>query len=697
MDDIPMADATDEEQQHPQIVMPGIYPYPHFINPPHLFERDSSSNESSQHSNDSRLSPIVPSDETEVELVTPHRDINRRISQLYPGVNAEVTPLPTHWSSVDRRDTIYVSPDKTLLKYKGLGVNHQDAASVRANYPIPHGCGVYYFEVTIVTPEKKWNSSASDSLIGIGIMEKSIQTNRLPGWDTQSFGYHGDDGNFFCSSGKGQQYGPKFGINDCVGCGVNFAKKQIFFTKNGENLGYIDINLSLDHEYYPVVGMQASNEVVRTNFGQHPFLYDIQKDFEKARAFTQKSFNSIRLPPEKAIWMNEAVAHWLSHLGYSDTMDAFQKITNIDVIYSRDSLKRRRKVMDVIKEGKVSEYLDYIGRHYDFVLNTNKHLHLLLKVQAFIEDILNVAKEKKNPPPIEPQPGSSRMPIRTQQQRRKVSPSAAATAAGTAASSSQRSGIKRRNSQTESPSSSSHPSYHRSFSRESQNGCTETGGGIDCLNGHNNINNGCCSATTTTIIAEMNESNDTEMEDLSTSATANTIQPPSRRKEVIKKAHYDEYKSYTKLIQKSREIWNFVKQINPLSDKLYEKVMEVFNMMTTDADEISEKFPFLASQNHRDLVATVFNRSLLDFENDCGSRIPIGNLITLLESMHPKISQFSPGGITFANVDEMIFDKTSDDDNSMSEPSSPEGIDDDNEEEEEDIVGMSGEGVLADE
>jgi hypothetical protein len=237
MDDIPMADATDEEQQHPQIVMPGIYPYPHFINPPHLFERDSSSNESSQHSNDSRLSPIIPSDEPEVELVTPSRDINRRIAQLYPGVNSEITPLPTHWSSVDRRETIYVSPDKTLLKYKGLGVNHHDAASVRANHPIPHGCGVYYFEVTIVTPERKWNFSASDSLIGIGIMEKSIQTNRLPGWDTQSYGYHGDDGNFFCSSGKGQLYGPKFGINDCVGCGVNFAKKQIFFTKNGENLG----------------------------------------------------------------------------------------------------------------------------------------------------------------------------------------------------------------------------------------------------------------------------------------------------------------------------------------------------------------------------------------------------------------------------------------------------------------------------
>lgn len=32
----------------------------------------------------------------------------------------------------------------------------------------------------------------------------------LVGWDKQSYGYHGDDGNSFCSSGNGQPYGPTF-------------------------------------------------------------------------------------------------------------------------------------------------------------------------------------------------------------------------------------------------------------------------------------------------------------------------------------------------------------------------------------------------------------------------------------------------------------------------------------------------------
>ena len=36
------------------------------------------------------------------------------------------------------------------------------------------------------------------------------KTHSLVGWDKQSYGYHGDDGNSFCSSGNGQPYGPTF-------------------------------------------------------------------------------------------------------------------------------------------------------------------------------------------------------------------------------------------------------------------------------------------------------------------------------------------------------------------------------------------------------------------------------------------------------------------------------------------------------
>ena len=40
---------------------------------------------------------------------------------------------------------------------------------------------------------------------------------RLPGWDKHSYGYHGDDGHSFCSSGQGQAYGPTFTTGDVIG------------------------------------------------------------------------------------------------------------------------------------------------------------------------------------------------------------------------------------------------------------------------------------------------------------------------------------------------------------------------------------------------------------------------------------------------------------------------------------------------
>lgn len=125
-------------------------------------------------------------------------------------------------------------------RFSGYGKTHKDAASVRTTHSIPAACGLYYFEVKIV-------SKGRDGYMGIGLSASGVNVNRLPGWDKHSYGYHGDDGHSFCSSGTGQPYGPTFTTGDVIGCGVNLVDNTAFYTKNGHHLGIAFTDLPVSH------------------------------------------------------------------------------------------------------------------------------------------------------------------------------------------------------------------------------------------------------------------------------------------------------------------------------------------------------------------------------------------------------------------------------------------------------------------
>lgn len=76
--------------------------------------------------------------------------------------------------------------------------------------------------------------------MGIGVAGPKVALNRLPGWEPDSWAYHGDDGKTYCASvTSNEQWGPKYACNDVVGCGINFQTGSVFFTKNGSYLGEI--------------------------------------------------------------------------------------------------------------------------------------------------------------------------------------------------------------------------------------------------------------------------------------------------------------------------------------------------------------------------------------------------------------------------------------------------------------------------
>lgn len=136
--------------------------------------------------------------------------------------------------------------------------------------------------------------------VGLATEDFHVQT-RMPGWDRESFGFHGDDGGIFHNSGSMlSQFSSHFGVGDTIGCGVDYQRQAIFYTRNGEFLGYaFSLQDSyLNRDLYPVVGIDA-HCLVSCNFGvEKPFMFDLQgmiakhKDvvlraIEKARAINR--------------------------------------------------------------------------------------------------------------------------------------------------------------------------------------------------------------------------------------------------------------------------------------------------------------------------------------------------------------------------------------------------------------------------
>lgn len=96
----------------------------------------------------------------------------------------------------------------------------------------------------------------------------------MPGWEDHSYGYHGDDGRKF-GAGNSPETWPLFEQNDVIGCGFDFDRRSIFYTRNGELLGTGFYNVA-DVAMYPIFGFHAHSvsQKISINFGVIPFRYE---------------------------------------------------------------------------------------------------------------------------------------------------------------------------------------------------------------------------------------------------------------------------------------------------------------------------------------------------------------------------------------------------------------------------------------
>lgn len=295
--------------------------------------------------------------------------------------------LPTFWNSMDKSKNCEIGSNGLDLKYIGPGKQELHAALARTNFPMRQQCGLFYFEIHI-------QSKGEDGFVGIGFCRAENNLGRLPGWDANSWGYHGDDGHSFAGTGVGQDYGPSFSTGDVIGCGVNFADNSAFYTKNGKNLGTAFRGIDTTKPLYPSVGLRTIGEKVTANFGHEPFVYDIEYHIneQKNSIFQEIMFKEANT----AIFSsNQLVISYLIHHGYTKTASALVKNSKgLSSLYADrggligcgDGIEQRTSIRTAIVNGRIDEAIGLIEHHFPSLLEEQgKSTLLLLKCGKFIE------------------------------------------------------------------------------------------------------------------------------------------------------------------------------------------------------------------------------------------------------------------------------------------------------------------------
>lgn len=294
--------------------------------------------------------------------------------------------LPQFWNKNDKAKYIDVGMNGYDLYYSGPGKKELDSATIRTNFPIRPQCGIYYFEIKVI-------SKGEDGFICIGFCRAANKLERLPGWDAHSYAYHADDGHVFDQCGQGKEYGPSFSSGDIVGCCINYANKTAFFTKNGASLGIAFEDIDLSEPFYPCLGLRTPGEKVYVNFGQEPFTFDITQYIKEMKRRAMRELAHEKCPINDND-VDQLVLDYLIHNGYVETANALQRNTcymkqnkESMTVWNNSTIQTRYNIRRSLLAGRVDEAISQIDIICPSLLQQNEHLLFQLKSQKFVEMI----------------------------------------------------------------------------------------------------------------------------------------------------------------------------------------------------------------------------------------------------------------------------------------------------------------------
>ncbi|THU90771.1 SPRY-domain-containing protein [Dendrothele bispora CBS 962.96] len=368
-------------------------------------------------------SPSTDSDD-ESNASPPPREVDSTPSLDHP------LQLPTRWDPETCHHHLSISDNGRELTFQSVATGSEsNAAAARTVQPIPPACGIYYYEVKI-------HSKGQKAFAG-----PDVRSSRLPGWEPNSWGYHGDDGCSFATEKKGTPYGPTFGLDDVIGCGIDFTTHRAFYTRNGVLLGPVFENVGKGIDLYPSVGLQHTGESVRVNFGHEPFKFDIADHVAQQRNAIWNSIINSPLNPsifsggdvsgpltnisdeQTKLTINKLVLSYLAHHGYVRTARTFQKQIHdtvrpisevpasgdVEMADASSSLSKaplefdfekdiavRTRIVDSVLSGDIDTALSETERYHPSVLEAEQSLMLAkLRCRKFVEMILESAEMKR--------------------------------------------------------------------------------------------------------------------------------------------------------------------------------------------------------------------------------------------------------------------------------------------------------------
>lgn len=118
--------------------------------------RDGPSTHSSQPGS---LSTSTSSVNLQAKIAPSHRGMTYDLIEKAPPLDDEsLSPLPSKWNTHDKHAGLEVLSDGLEVKFtsaKSATDRDHEACAIRADHPMPSQCGIYYFEVTIVSRKRE--------------------------------------------------------------------------------------------------------------------------------------------------------------------------------------------------------------------------------------------------------------------------------------------------------------------------------------------------------------------------------------------------------------------------------------------------------------------------------------------------------------------------------------------------------------